>query len=103
MSFRVAMSRRAAAELAALGSRPRGMLILALVAAAADEPRDGLLSLWCADQVAAAEVIASRRVVLVYAIRSGSSLRGALYGEELQRRFRQLGIRRVVHRGSGRP
>jgi hypothetical protein len=97
--LRVFLSTSAAAALQALGSRPRGMLITALVAAAASQPRDGLLSLWAADQVAVCEIIASDRVVLVYAIRSADALRDALYGEWLHLRFRRLGIRRVLHDG----
>lgn len=100
--FRVRLSTPAAAALRALGSRPRGMLIIALAAAAAREPRGGLLSLWVADQLAACEVIASDRVVLVYAIRSRSSVNAALYGEQLLQRLTQLGIRRAIHGRRGR-
>jgi hypothetical protein len=88
---------RAAAELRALGSRPRGMLISALAIAAVKEPGDGLRLIWAAEQVGACEVIARDRVVLVYAIRSGSSLRDVLYGQALHRRFRYLAMRRAVH------
>jgi hypothetical protein len=95
--FRVLLSPSAAAALETLGSRPRGMVIMALTAAAATEPRSGLLSVWMAEQVAACEVMASDRVVLVYAMRSGTALRVALYGEPLHRRFKRLGIRRAIH------
>ena len=101
-AFRVQLSASAGAALQALGSRPRGMLIIALAAAAAWEPRGGLLSLWVAEHVAACEVIASDRVVLVYAVRSGDTLRDALYGQQLHRRFRRLGIRRAIHGRRGR-
>jgi hypothetical protein len=99
--FRVLLSKSAAETLEALGSRPRGMLIMALGAVAAWEPRVGLLNLWVADQFAACEVIASDRIVLVYAIRSISALRVALYGEPLERRVRRRDIQRTIH-GKGR-
>jgi hypothetical protein len=98
--FAVMLSNGAAAELGALGSRPRGMMIVKLAAVAAREPPDGLLNLWAADQVAACEVIGGRRVVLVYAVRSATSMWAALFGDELYRRFVGLGIRRTIH---GRP
>jgi hypothetical protein len=95
--FRVVLSRRAAAQLDALGSRPRGMLILALGAIAARRPRDGLVNVWRADQIAACEVIAGERVVLVYAIQSATALRTVLFGEHLHREFRHLQMRRAIH------
>jgi hypothetical protein len=75
------------------------MLIRTLAAVAMSEPGRGLLNLWVAQQVAACEVIASDRVVLLYAIRSADTLRDALYGDRLHRRFRRLGIRRLIHDG----
>jgi hypothetical protein len=101
-AFRVRLSTSAAAALRALGSRPRGMLIIALATAAAWEPRGGLLNIWVADELAACEVIARDRLVLVYAIRSRSSVNAALYGEELLQRLRRLGIRRAIHGRRGR-
>ena len=96
--FGVDLARDAERELASLGSRPRGMLTVKLGAVAAQRPGPGLFAVGVAGNVAACESLASRELVLVYAVRSVDGIERSLFGPELHRLFRRLEIRRVVHR-----
>ncbi len=102
--FEVRLAARAADQLEQLGERRRGMLTSALGLRGRREPRDGLLTVWTHQDVAACEVLsvaglAGRRVILVYAIRPKSLLFAQLFGPELERRFERLQVQRLLHRG----
>jgi hypothetical protein len=80
------------------------MLIIRLAAEAdrgrreGDRGRDeGPLTVWAADQVAVCEAIGPGRILLVSAVRPGTELRRALYGERLLRRLEWLAVSRTLH------
>ncbi len=81
--YEVVLGSKAAAELLALGPRRRAQLGHALVQLARAAPRQGLGAAWTWFDLAACELLAESRVVLVYAVVAWPDLRRALRGRRV--------------------
>ena len=95
--YRVVLARGAHAQLRRVPARPRGGLTLTLQSIAAGEPEAGLLAVWKWGHVAACEILAARRLVLVCAILDRRALQAELLGPELDGEFRDRSAARFMH------
>jgi hypothetical protein len=81
----------------ALIPQHRGRLKMNLLRVAMAEPRSGLHAVYGFDSFAACEVLARRRVVLVYAVLPRRAAFRELFGAELDDEFRERSMARGMH------
>ena len=96
-AYDVRLARGARAALDALHRQHRGRMKMLLASVAATEPAAGLLTIRSWVHVAACEVLAERRVVLVYAILDRRVLRAELFGPDLTAELADRRMARWMH------
>ncbi|MFL5871222.1 MAG: hypothetical protein ACJ75R_09080 [Solirubrobacterales bacterium] len=93
--YAVALSREAAAVLAALPRQSAGRIVMTLRGMASrGSVREGLFTVASPHDLAACEASSAARVILVYAIVARRELHTRLVGDAIERRARAAGIRR---------